>query len=376
MKNLRRSIKDNKDPHKYLKMYEALESKLRRYEELERLIADPKVISDMAVYQRYTKELSSLKDLVDKYREYKKLNVEISQLEELSAKKAEEQELVEMAKQELAELKNKKATLEKVLEELLLEEEPDANKNIIVEIRAGTGGLEASLFAADLFRMYTKYAAKQGWVVETLGLSPSEAGGFKEVVFGIDGAGVYRKMKYESGVHRVQRVPLTEASGRIHTSTVSVAVLPEAEEVDVKIDSKDLRIDVFRSSGPGGQSVNTADSAVRVTHIPTGIVVSCQDERSQLKNKMKALKVLRARLLDKAKTEQHEKIAKERKTQIGTGERSEKIRTYNYPDKRVTDHRLGLTLHKLEDILEGDLEDIILLLLKAEKELRLKGIKE
>ncbi|KPK38894.1 MAG: peptide chain release factor 1, partial [Omnitrophica WOR_2 bacterium SM23_29] len=355
-------------------MYEALESKLRRYEELERLIADPKVISDMAVYQRYTKELSSLKDLVDKYREYKKLNVEISQLEELSAKKAEEQELVEMAKQELAELKNKKATLEKVLEELLLEEEPDANKNIIVEIRAGTGGLEASLFAADLFRMYTKYAAKQGWVVETLGLSPSEAGGFKEVVFGIDGAGVYRKMKYESGVHRVQRVPLTEASGRIHTSTVSVAVLPEAEEVDVKIDSKDLRIDVFRSSGPGGQSVNTADSAVRVTHIPTGIVVSCQDERSQLKNKMKALKVLRARLLDKAKTEQHEKIAKERKTQIGTGERSEKIRTYNYPDKRVTDHRLGLTLHKLEDILEGDLEDIILLLLKAEKELRLKGI--
>jgi len=376
LKNLRRSIKDNKDPHKYLKMYEALESKLRRYEELERLIADPKVISDMAVYQRYTKELSSLKDLVDKYREYKKLNVEISQLEELSAKKAEEQELVEMAKQELAELKNKKATLEKVLEELLLEEEPDANKNIIVEIRAGTGGLEASLFAADLFRMYTKYAAKQGWVVETLGLSPSEAGGFKEVVFGIDGAGVYRKMKYESGVHRVQRVPLTEASGRIHTSTVSVAVLPEAEEVDVKIDSKDLRIDVFRSSGPGGQSVNTADSAVRVTHIPTGIVVSCQDERSQLKNKMKALKVLRARLLDKAKTEQHEKIAKERKTQIGTGERSEKIRTYNYPDKRVTDHRLGLTLHKLEDILEGDLEDIILLLLKAEKELRLKGIKE
>lgn len=357
-------------------MYEALESKLKRYEELERLIADPKVILSTATYQRYTKELSSLKYLVEKYKEYKKLNTEIIQLDELLEKKAEEQDFVELAKQELAELKNKKAALEEALEELLLEEEADANKNIIVEIRAATGGLEASLFAADLFRMYTKYAAKQGWVVEALGSSPSEAGGFKEVIFGIEGSGVYRKMKYESGVHRVQRVPVTEASGRIHTSTVSVAVLPEAEEVDVKIDPKDLRIDVFRSSGPGGQSVNTADSAVRVTHVPTGIVVSCQDERSQLKNKMKALKVLRARLLDKAKTEQHEKIAKERKTQIGTGERSEKIRTYNYPDKRVTDHRVGLTLHKLEDILEGELEDIISQLLRTEKDLRLKGIKE
>lgn len=376
LRNLRGSIKDKKGPHKYLKMYEALESKLKRYEELERLIADPKVILSTATYQRYTKELSSLKDLVEKYKEYKKLNTEIIQLDELLEKKAEKQDFVELAKQELAELKNKKAALEEALEELLLEEEADANKNIIVEIRAGTGGLEASLFAADLFRMYTKYAAKQGWKIEALGSSPSEAGGFKEVIFGMEGSSVYRKMKYESGVHRVQRVPVTEASGRIHTSTVSIAVLPEAEEVDVKIDPKDLRIDVFRSSGPGGQSVNTADSAVRVTHVPTGIVVSCQDERSQLKNKMKALKVLRARLLDKAKSEQHEKIAKERKTQIGTGERSEKIRTYNYPDKRVTDHRIGLTLHKLEDILEGELEDIISQLLRTEKDLRLKGIKE
>ncbi len=354
-------------------MFEALESKLKRYEELERLIADPKVISDMAAYQRYAKELSQLKGLVDRYKGYKKLNDEIRQLEELLAKKAEERELADLARQELSELKEKSAALESALEESTLEEEADANKNTIVEIRAGTGGLEASLFAADLFRMYAKYSAKQGWKVETLSSSPSEAGGFKEIIFGISGAGVYKKMKYESGVHRVQRVPVTEASGRIHTSTVSVAVLPEAHEVDVKIDPKDLRIDVFRSSGPGGQSVNTTDSAVRVTHIPTGIVVSCQDERSQLKNKMKALKVLRARILDKAKSEQHEKIAKERKIQIGTGERSEKIRTYNYPDKRVTDHRIGLTLHKLENILEGDMEDIIAQLLKAERELRLRG---
>ncbi|KPK42143.1 MAG: peptide chain release factor 1 [Omnitrophica WOR_2 bacterium SM23_29] len=357
-------------------MYEALETKLKRYEQLERLIADPKIIADTAAYQRYTKELSSLKNLIDKYREYKRLVKEVSQLEELTEKKADEEDFVELAKEELSELKKKKAALEKVLEESLTEEEPEANKNIIIEIRAGTGGLEASLFAADLFRMYTKYATKQGWKFEMLGSSPSEAGGFKEVIFGIAGEGVYRKMKYESGVHRVQRVPVTEASGRIHTSTISVAVLPEAEEVDVKIDPKDLKIDVFRSSGPGGQSVNTADSAVRVTHIPTGIVVSCQDERSQLKNKTKALKVLRARLLDKARSLQHEKIAKERKMQIGTGERSEKIRTYNYPDKRVTDHRIGLTLHKLENILEGDLEDIVLQLLRAEKDLRLKGIRQ
>ena len=357
-------------------MYEALETKLKRYEELERLISDPKIIADTAAYQRYTKELSSLKNLIDKYREYKRLVKEVSQLEELTEKKTGEEDFVELAKEELSELKKKKAALEKILEESLTEAEPEANKDIIIEIRAGTGGLEASLFAADLFRMYTKYATKQGWRVETLGSSPSEAGGFKEVIFGIAGDGVYRKMKYESGVHRVQRVPVTEASGRIHTSTVSVAVLPEAEEVDVKVDPKDLKIDVFRSSGPGGQSVNTADSAVRVTHIPTGIVVSCQDERSQLKNKTKALKVLRARLLDKARSLQHEKIAKERKMQIGTGERSEKIRTYNYPDKRVTDHRIGLTLHKLENILEGDLEDIVSQLLKAEKDLRLKGIRE
>ena len=356
-------------------MFEALETRLKRYEELERLIADPKVIADTSAYQRFTKELASLKRIVGKYKEYKKADEDIRELEELLKKKAQEADFVELAKEELSELKKKKAESEKAIEELLLEDDPDADKNIIIEIRAGTGGLEASLFAADLYRMYSKYAGRQGWKVEMLSSSPSEAGGFKEAGFGIEGTGAYKRLKYESGVHRVQRVPATEASGRIHTSTVSVAVLPEAEEVDIKIDPKDLRIDVFRSSGAGGQSVNTADSAVRITHIPTGVVVQCQDERSQLKNKNKGMKVLRARLLDKAITEQHEKIAKERKTQIGTGERSEKRRTYNYPDRRVTDHRIGLTIHNLENVLEGGLDEIIMGLLKAEKDLRLKEVK-
>lgn len=355
-------------------MYEALEVKLKRYNELERLISEPKIISDTLAYQRYTRELASLKEIVGKYKEYKKADEDIRELEELLKKKAHEADFAELAKEELSDLKNKKAASERSIEELLLEDDPDADKNIIIEIRAGTGGLEASLFAADLYRMYSRYAVGQGWKVEMLSSSPSEAGGFKEVVFAIEGTGVYKRLKYESGVHRVQRVPATEASGRIHTSTVSVAVLPEAEEVDIKIDPKDLRIDVFRSSGAGGQSVNTADSAVRITHIPTGLVVQCQDERSQLKNKNKGMKVLRARLLDKAISEQHEKIAKERKTQIGTGERSEKIRTYNYPDRRVTDHRIGLTIHNLENVLEGDLDEIIMGLLKVERDLRLKGI--
>jgi len=364
-------------------MFGALETRLKRYEELERLITDPKVIADSSAYQRYTKELASLRNIVSKYREYKKIDAEIYELEALVTKKTHDAssdasadaEFAEMAKEELSGLKKKRPELEKKIEDLLLEDDPRADKNIIVEIRAGTGGREASLFATDLFRMYSKYATGQGWKVEMLSSSMSEAGGFKEVVFGIEGNGVYRKMKFESGVHRVQRVPVTEASGRVHTSTVSVAVLPEAEEVDIKIDPKDLRVDVFRSSGAGGQSVNTADSAVRMTHIPTGIVVQCQDERSQLKNKNKAMKVLRARVMDKAVTEQQQEIARERKTQIGTGERSEKIRTYNYPDRRITDHRIGLTVHNFESVLEGDLEEIIMALLKQEKDLKLKGAK-
>lgn len=356
-------------------MFEALETRLRRYAELEGLVTDPKVIADSSAYQRYTKELASLRGIVSVYKEYKKTSADIAELEEVLDKKTQDADFAELAKEELLTLKRKMPGLEKEIEDLLLEDDPDANKNIIVEIRAGTGGQEASLFASDLFRMYSKYAASQGWAVEMLSSSLSEAGGFKEAVFGIDGTGVYRKMKFESGVHRVQRVPATEASGRIHTSTVSVAVLPEAEDVDIKIDPKDLKVDVFRSSGAGGQSVNTADSAVRITHLPTGVVVQCQDERSQLKNKNKAMKVLRARLLDKAVTEQHDKIAKERKTQIGTGERSEKIRTYNYPDRRITDHRIGFTVHNLENVLEGELEEVIMELLKQEKDLKLKEAK-
>lgn len=354
-------------------MLEALELKKRRYEELERLISDPKVIADTLAYQRYTKELASLRDIVDKYNEYKRREQEMMQLEDLIGAKSQDADLAALAKEELIVLKEKKGSLEKTLEDMLLENDTDADKNIIMEIRAGTGGLEASLFAADLYRMYMRYASGQSWKTELLSSSPSEAGGFKEVIFAIEGSGVYGKLKFESGVHRVQRVPATEASGRIHTSTVSVAVMPEAQEVDIKVDPKDLRVDVFRSSGAGGQSVNTADSAVRITHIPTGLVVQCQDERSQLKNKNKAMKVLRARLLDKAASDQHEKLAKERKTQIGTGERSEKIRTYNYPDRRITDHRIGVTLHQLENILDGDLGELISELLKAEKSVKLKG---
>lgn len=355
-------------------MYQGLESKIKRYEELERLISDPRVISDTSAYQRYTKELSTMRTIVESYRAYKKVKAEIEQIEELLKQKSGELDFIEFAKKELSELKGREEAIEKKIEELLLENDPSANKNIIIEIRAGTGGLEASLFAADLYRMYSKYAIRQDWKVEMLSSSPSEAGGFKEVIFGIEGQGVYKRLKFEFGVHRVQRVPVTEASGRIHTSTISVAVLPEAEDVEVNIVPKDLRIDVFRSSGAGGQSVNTADSAVRITHIPTGIVVQCQDERSQLKNKNKAMKVLRARILDKASSEQLQKIAKERKNQIGTAERSEKIRTYNYPDRRVTDHRIGLTLYNLEDILEGNIDELILALLKAEKDIRLKEV--
>jgi peptide chain release factor 1 len=258
----------------------------------------------------------------------------------------------------------------------LIDEDPDADRDTIMEIRAGTGGLEASLFAAELFRMYSKYAQKNSWQIDIMNTSPSEAGGVKEIIFSVEGQGVYRKLKYESGTHRVQRVPVTEASGRIHTSAVTVAVLPEAEEIDVDIDPKDLRIDVFRAGGHGGQSVNKTDSAVRITHIPTNIVVSCQDERSQLKNKIKAMKVLRSRLFEKARQEQIEKITQDRRSQVGSGDRSEKIRTYNFPDRRVTDHRIGLTLHSLESVLNGELEEIISALALADRKVKLQKINE
>ncbi len=338
-------------------MLEKLLSIEEKYEELTRLLADPSTLSDPQRYLRYSKEQAELQPLIDKIREYKKVINEIEGAEEIL--KVEEGELKELAQIELNRLKDRKAVLENELKLLLLPKDPRDEKNIILEIRAGTGGEEAALFAADLFRMYSKYAEQKRWKVEIIDMNSTGLGGIKEVIATIQGKGAFSRLKYESGVHRVQRIPVTEAGGRIHTSTATVAILPEAEEVDIKIDEKDLRIDTFCSSGPGGQSVNTAYSAVRIVHIPTGIMVQCQDERSQLKNKEKAMKVLRAKLLDMERQRQEEERAKERRQQVGTAERSERIRTYNFPQNRVTDHRIGLTLYKLQDILDGNLDEII-----------------
>lgn len=353
-----------------MKILESAKKKIQRFDELTSLLQDPEVIKNQSLYQRYAKELSALTPLVNKCKELESAQKQIEEARSLLESK--DPQIRELAESEARQLEKKIESLSKQMEELLVEEDPDVNRSCVVEIRAGTGGLEASIFAADLFRMYSRYASRQGWKVDILSTSSTEAGGFKEIIFAVEGAGVYRKLRFESGVHRVQRVPATEASGRIHTSAASVVVMPEAEEVDVKIDPKELRIDVFRATGPGGQGVNTTDSAVRITHIPTGMVVSCQDERSQLKNKSKAMKVLMARLLDKAKTDQQQKLAKERKAVIGTGDRSEKIRTYNFPDRRITDHRIGLTLHKLEQILDGDLDDVVSALIEENKKLLLE----
>ena len=355
-------------------MFEALEERKKRYKELEKLLADPKVVQDKSAYSKYAKELSSLSGTVNRYEQYLQLQADVRNLKEM-LKEKHEKDFIALAEKEISELEEKVSCIHKELEEALLTEDPEADKNIIVEIRAGTGGLEAGLFASELFRMYTKFAQKNNWKVEIMNTSLQEGRGIKEVIFAVEGKGVYGKLKYESGVHRVQRVPATEASGRIHTSAATVAVLPEAEEVEIKIESKDLRIDVFRSSGAGGQHVNVTDSAVRITHLPTNVVVTCQDERSQLKNKNKAMKVLRARLLDKIRHERQQKISQNRKSQVGTGDRSEKIRTYNFPDKRVTDHRIGLTLHKLESVLQGELDEIISALLGIEKKMKLQSMK-
>ncbi len=355
-------------------MFEALAEKRKRYKELQKLLADPKVVENKFLYSKYAKEFSSLSGMVNKYEQYLRLQADITNLKEM-LKEKHERDFVDLAKAEISDLEKKFSAIQKELEEDLLTEGPEADKNIIVEIRAGTGGLEAGLFASELFRMYSKFAQKNNWKVEVMNTSPQEGGGIKEIIFAVEGKGVYRKFKYESGVHRVQRVPATETSGRIHTSAATVAVLPEAEDVEVKIESKDLKIDVFRSSGHGGQHVNVTDSAVRITHLPTNLVVTCQDERSQLKNKNKAMKILRARLLDKIRHERQQKISQNRKSQVGTGDRSEKIRTYNFPDKRVTDHRIGLTVHKLESVLAGELDVIISALLGAEKKLRLQSMR-
>ena len=349
-------------------MLEKFKKSEARFIELEKLLADPQAMADKAECLTLAKEYSVVTPVISTYRDLNKTTQQIAELKTLLNQK-HDREFEEMAKSEIQELESKRASLTKLLDDLTNPARQEKERNLIFEIRAGTGGLEASLFAADLYRMYTKYADRMGWKAELMSSHESEAGGFKEIIFGISGKDVARRLKWESGVHRVQRVPTTEASGRIHTSAATVAVLDEPEEVDVKIDPKDLKIDVFRSSGPGGQSVNTTDSAVRMTHFPTGIVVVCQDERSQLKNKMKAMRVLRARILDKTIQENFEKASKDRKAKIGTGDRSEKIRTYNFPDRRITDHRIGFTTHQLESVLDGDMDEMTSALMRAEDEL-------
>ncbi len=339
-------------------MLQKLEDVERRYEELEKAIVDPAVLGNRKEYAKLAKERSDLEEIVREYRTWRKLCEEIEGHKALL--EGSDPEIRELAKAELPALRERLDALDVELRRLLLPKDPNDERNVLLEIRAGTGGDEASLFAAELFRMYSRYADKRGWRVEMLSASSTGLGGFKEVIALIEGHGAYSRLKFEGGVHRVQRVPETEGSGRIHTSTVTVAVLPEADEVDVHIDEvKELRIDVYRSSGPGGQSVNTTDSAVRVTHLPTGMVVSCQDEKSQHKNKAKAIKILRARLLEHAQAEQHAEISENRRSMVGTGERSERIRTYNFPQGRVTDHRINLTLHSLDRVIEGEVEPLI-----------------
>ena len=351
-------------------MFERLSEFVNRHEELSLLINDPDIIADQGKWRGLMKEYSDITPIAEKYTEYKNTKKNIEEAIEMLEEKPDE-ELKSLLKDELTENRERLAEIEEELKLLLIPKDPNDDKNVIMEIRGGAGGDEAALFAGSLFRMYNKYAERNGWKVELMSASESDLGGFKEVCFMITGRGAYSRLKYESGVHRVQRVPETESGGRIHTSTVTVAVLPEADEVDVQIDMNDVRIDVFRASGNGGQCVNTTDSAVRVTHIPTGIVVSCQDEKSQLKNKNKALKVLYARLYDMELKKHNEEIAGERKAQVGTGNRNERIRTYNFPQGRVTDHRVNLTLYKIDNIMEGELDEIIDALTAAERAERL-----
>lgn len=339
-------------------MLDKLRSLEEHYEELNRLLGDPAVIANQAEFQKYARSQAGLTEIVTAFREYRSVVQGVEDTRALLNDKIET-DLKELAEIELEELRQRKEELEHQLKILLLPKDPNDEKNVIMEIRAGTGGEEAALFAGDLFRMYSRYAENRGWRVELLSANETSIGGFKEIIFLVEGHGAYSRLKFESGVHRVQRVPETEASGRIHTSAATVAVLPEAEEVEVDINPNDIRVDIFCSSGPGGQSVNTTQSAVRITHLPTGIVVSCQDEKSQHKNKDKAMRVLRARLLDRAQEEQHGELASTRRSQIGSGDRSERIRTYNFPQGRVSDHRVGLTLYRLESVLGGDIDEFI-----------------
>ena len=340
-------------------MFDKLETVVNRYEQIGEELTHPEIVSNNELFRKLMKEHSELTPIVEKYREYAAAKASEAEALEILSESGIDKELKELAEEELKEAKENIAIFSDELKILLLPKDPNDDKNVIVEIRGGAGGEEAALFAAALYRMFTMYAESRRWSIELMNANETELGGYKEVCFMIEGAGAYSRFKYESGVHRVQRVPDTETQGRIHTSTVTVAVLPEAEDVELEINPNDLKIDTFRSSGAGGQHINKTSSAIRVTHLPTGTVVECQDERSQFKNKDKALKILRSRLLDVAQREHDEAIASDRRSQVGTGDRSERIRTYNYPQGRVTDHRIGLTLYKLEQVLNGDMDEII-----------------
>ncbi|GAB6099503.1 peptide chain release factor 1 [Halanaerocella petrolearia] len=355
------------------KWLDKLDGVVDRYKEIEGLLSDPEVINDQERFQKLSKEYANLKKIVKKYEKYQELRDNVDEAEEI-LEMADDEEMVELAEMQLAEAKPTLEKLENQLPLMLIPKDPNDDKNVVVEIRGSAGGDEANIFAGNLYRMYTRYAESKGWDIDILSSTPSDMGGYKEIIFVIEGKGAYSYLKYESGVHRVQRIPSTESGGRIHTSTSTVAVLPEVEDVDIDIDPNDLKIDTYRSSGPGGQSVNTTDSAVRITHEPTGLVVSCQDEKSQHKNRDKAMRVLRARLQEKIEQERQEEMAEQRQSQIGSGGRSERIRTYNFPQGRITDHRINLTTHQLESILDGELDEIIEALITADQIEKLKQV--